>query len=337
MLSVINTGKGELKNIYLDRPSPGAGEVLLKILQCGICGSDIQIYHGLHPYAKQPLVMGHECVAEVIESGSDVTEILTGDLVTVQPQIFCNKCSECSSGHTNVCKNMQFMGVHIDGFFSEYVVVPAWNVLKLDKKMDHDAAMLVEPVAVTINAAKRGGVQHGMRVLVIGAGTIGNLTAQVCRQRGAEVVITDIQDSKLALAGNCGILHCVNTSRTDLRVCIEKGVNGKKFDLIVDCAAIPSVFEEIVQYIPGGSGIAVVGNYKQKIKVDLSKIQRKEINVYGVMQYSREEFSCAIQMLKNGEIKVKEIISARFPLEKLNDAFTYISGHPETMKVAVMI
>ena len=172
MLAVLNTVKGEFKNIYVKIPCPEVDQALLKIYQCGICGSDIQIYHGLHPFAKKPLVMGHECVAEVVRTGSGVLDLVPGDLVTVQPQIFCHTCQACRSGHSNVCENMNFMGVHTDGFFAEYAAVPAWNVLRLDHGISRDAAMLTEPVAVAVNAARKGRVMTGMRVAVVGAGTI---------------------------------------------------------------------------------------------------------------------------------------------------------------------
>ncbi|MGI6010246.1 MAG: zinc-dependent alcohol dehydrogenase [Ruminococcus sp.] len=337
MLSVLCTKKGQLKNINGKIPFPEENELLIKIHQCGICGSDIQIYHGQHPYAKKPLVMGHECIAEVVKTGKNVKNVIKGDWITVQPQVFCGECPECNSGHTNVCENMKFMGVHIDGFFSEYAVVPEWNAIKLDNSENSDAAMLTEPAAVAVNASRRAGIQPGMYVVVIGAGTIGNLTAQVCRQMGAKVLITDIQDSKLDFAKKCDIDYCINTSDMDLKQGIKKGFGEKQADLIIDCAAVSGVFGQMVQCAMGGSKIVLVGNYKKEVTIDLSKIQRKEIDIRGVMQYNRNDFVGAIQLLKHRHIKTEGMISERFSLENLGKAFTYIEEHPEVMKVAIMM
>lgn len=335
MRVVKNTTKGIFETFDVDMPHPDKDQILIRIIQCGICGSDIQIYHGLHPCAKTPLIMGHECVAEVAEVGREQELFSVGDLVTVQPQVFCHTCHACRVGHTNVCENMKFMGVHIDGFFAEYALVPAWNVLKLDKNMNRDAAMLAEPVAVTVHAAKRGGVKPGMRVVVIGAGTIGNLTAQVCRLIGAKVMITDIQDSKLKIAAKCKIDFCVNTSRISLMDGILQSFDGQKADVIIDCAAASRVFPEIMECATGGTEVVLVGNYKELVKIDLTKIQRREIDLYGVMQYNRDDFADAISYLEKGKILTEHIITKHYPLDKVGEAFAYIDEHPDTMKIAI--
>jgi L-iditol 2-dehydrogenase len=336
-----------MRSVYLTEPfkfetresenlKPAADEVLLKIDQVGICGSDILIYHGQHKFASMPLVMGHECAASVEEIGEDVHGLSKGDLVTVQPQLFCGKCYACRRGSTNVCEKLSFMGVHKDGFFREYAVVPSWNVIKLPPSFTVDAAMLVEPLAVAANAARKGRAEKGSRAVVIGAGGIGNLTAQALMAHGVDVMIADIQDYKLSIAKECGIPHCVNTLNANLKEEIYKSFNGEEADVIYDCAAVPAVMRQIIECAANSSTVVVVGNYKEPVELMMSMLQRREIALLGVMQYTREDFLKAVDLLESGRINIDGIIARRYPLENIAEAFKYIDDFPrEIMKVAI--
>lgn len=338
MLRVLNTAPYEFAYEQVEVPEPKSDEVLLRITQVGICGSDIQIYHGQHQYAKKPLVMGHECSAVVETVGANVSHVKPGDLVTVQPQVFCGTCYACTHGSTNVCESLSFMGVHQEGFFAEYCVVPAWNVVKMPENTTEDMAMLVEPFAVANNAVRKGKVKAGSRVVVIGAGTIGNLVAQAAVALGAEVMITDVLDNKLEIAKQCGIHHCINTSGLDVKQEIRNCFSGNPADVIFDCAAVQALFANLFEYAANGTTIVIVGNYKRDVSFDMQRLQRREIALLGVMQYTREDFLQAIRLLSEGTIKTDCIISKRFMLSELADAFTFIDEHPsEVMKVAIDI
>ena len=336
MRAIQITEANTFKSIKQKKCKPKNGEVLLKIIQVGICGSDILIYHGKHKYAKLPLVMGHECAAIVEDVGEGVDTVAIGDLVTVQPHFFCNDCYACKRGSTNVCEDLVFMGVHIDGFFREYVTVKSWNVLKLPSSFTIDMAMLVEPLAVAVNAARKGDVKEGERAVVIGAGTIGNLTAQSLAAMGVEVLISDILDNKLFIVGNCGIHHCLNTSCMDLEEGIQRSFNGGKVSAIYDCAAVPKVMKQIIDCAANSSKIIIIGSYKEPVELDITRLQRREISLLGVMQYSREDFLNAIAMLNEGKININGIITRRYSLDNLNEAFQYIDEQPQNvMKVAI--
>ena len=336
MLKVVYVDPLQFSLEHAEIPEIGADDVLLRILQVGICGSDIQIYHGLHQYAKKPLVMGHECAAIVERTGENVTHVASGDLVTVQPQIFCGKCYACRNGNTNVCEKLSFMGVHQDGFFAEYCSVLGWNVIKMPENATADMAMLTEPFAVAQNAVRKGCVGQGTRAVVIGAGTIGNLVAQAAVNLGAEVMITDVLDNKLETAGKCGIHHCVNTVGLDVRQEIRNQFGGEPADVIFDCAAVPALFEQLFAYAANGSRIVIVGNYKRQVSFDPQQLQRREICLQGVMQYTREDYLRGVEMISSGKVVTDCIITNRFRLAQLQDAFSFIDEHPgEVMKVAI--
>ena len=192
-------------------------EVLLKIRQIGICASDMQMYHGLHKFMTYPVVVGHEAAATVVKTGRDVTDYAVGDNVTVEPQVTCGECYPCRTGHFNVCEHLQVMGVHRDGFACEYVALDP-KYLHPCKGMSTDETALIEPLAVGIGSAKTAGDLHGKNVVVVGAGIIGNLTAQSAKALGAEkVMVTDIKDSRLQRALESGVDYAVNTMDKSLK------------------------------------------------------------------------------------------------------------------------
>lgn len=338
MLCMSSVAPHQFKKEFRDTPQCNANEVLIRLKQVGICGSDIQINHGLHPVAQMPLIMGHECVGVVEAIGENVTNVHCGDLVTVQPQLMCGTCYACTHETPNVCENLKFMGVRIDGFFCEYAVVPAWNVLPLPQSMPLDAAMLAEPVAVAINAARKAGARKGLKAAIIGAGTIGNLVAQACSGMGAQTLITDIQDKRLEIAKRCGVDFAVNTGKVDLETAFSQCFGKDGPDVILDCAAVPAVFHQIMNQAKNGTKIVVVGNYKKPVEINLSRLQRSELQIVGVMQYTREDFLNGISLLEKDKIRWEEIVTNHYPLENLSEAFSYIDEHPQdVLKVAVTI
>lgn len=323
----------ELDEVAVPEPKPG--EVLLKILQAGICGSDILICHGKHKYAKLPVVMGHEAVALVERCGEGVEGLTAGDLVTIQPQYFCGSCYACRHGNTNVCENLHFMGVHVDGFFTEYFCAPAWNVVKLPAGFTRAMGQLVEPLAVAVNAIRKGDVREGTRVVVIGAGPIGNLTAQVAKAAGAVVMVADLMQNKVDIAKAVGIQYCINSKNRNLGEEILRCF-GDKADVIYDCAAVPAVFNQAIETAANSSKVVIVGSYKDRVELDVTQIQRREIDLRSVMQYTRGDFLNAVEFLGTKKIVVDGLISQEFPLKKVKEAFLYIDEHRDTvMKVAI--
>lgn len=312
------------------------GTVRVKMLQVGICASDVQVYHGLHKHMTYPVVQGHEGVGIVDKIGKGVERVASGDMVAIQPQFFCGNCFACKTGRINVCEKLRFLGISKDGLFTEYITLPEWNAVKLPKGFTPDKGMLVEPFAVGVNAVRQGCVKNGDKVVVLGAGTIGNFTAQVAKALGAEVLITDIQDEKLALARMHGIDYCINTCEKDLKTEIEFCFKGETPSVIFDCVAIPAIFKQAVACAANATDIVIVGNYKDTIVLDVPMLQRREITLKSVMAYTRDNFLEAIALLEIDKININGMISARFPLYDLQQGYDYIEANPKTsMRIAI--
>lgn len=310
-------------------------DVLFEVLQTGICGSDVLAYHGKHKYISYPLVLGHECVGRVLEVGSKVENVMPGNLITIQPQIVCGECYACRHDYINVCEKKVFMGINTDGFFTEYYVCSEFNTVKLPENFTSDKGMLVEPFAVGANAAEKADPVPGKRIVVLGAGTIGNCTAQILKAQGAEVLITDIQEVKLEYAKSCGIHHCVNTRNVPLRQAIGESFGGRGADAIVDCCAVASYFDEVIESASNASRVVLVGTYEANVNFDVTRVQRREIHLFSVMQYVRRHYLTAIELLGNGSIHLDDFICARYKLAELKKGFQYFDANPGTMKIAV--
>ncbi len=317
-------------------PSFTPDEVLLKIISIGICGSDIQMYHGLHKYMTYPVVPGHEVGAVIEKVGANVTDFKVGDRVTIEPQIVCGKCYPCSIGRFNVCENLKVKGVHADGFAAEYVAVEPSYLHLCPADMNFDLITLVEPLAVGVGSVKRSQYK-GANVAVIGAGTIGNLTAQAAQALGAgKVLVTDFLDSKIDYAKACGIEYCINTKDIGLDGAIKQAFGDRKADVIIDAAATRGSFMSALDASRSSSEIVITGNYKAPMELEIPRIQRREVSLVGHMMYVREDFADAIRFLAEGKVKADGFISQRFGLDDFSTAFKYIDEHPNDIMKAVI-
>ena len=317
------------------KPSITADQVLLKIHSVGICGSDIQMYHGLHKYMTFPVVIGHEVGASIVEVGANVKDFTVGDLVTVEPQVTCGECYPCQIGRFNVCEHLKVMGVHQNGMACEYFAIDPKYLHLCPAGMSDNCMALVEPLAVGVGSVKRAGDVTGKNVVVVGAGTIGNLTAQAAKALGAaKVMITDVFDPKLELARKSGLELAVNTTNISLKDAIIEHFGVQKADVIIDAAATRGSFMSILAAARPSSKIIVTGNYKAEMSLELPIIQRQEIEMIGHMMYVREEFTDAIAMLSDGRVNIEHVVTKEFPFAQITDAFKYIEDNAQTiMKV----
>jgi len=326
---------------YRELPIPEIAddEVLIAMKRVGVCGSDIQIYHGKHKYMTFPVVQGHEGSGVIAKVGAAVSGLKVGERVTIQPQVVCGQCAPCRSGHYNVCKNLKVYGVHTGGMFTEYFAAPASRVLVLPEAMSFDEGSLVEPAAVATGAIRRCGDLTGQNIVVLGAGTIGNLVAQVAVASGArKVLITDINQKRLDIAKNCGIHACVNTRERALKDVIVEEFGDDEADVIIDCAGVKAIFTEALAAARCSSKLVVVANYKEPVEVELPLFQRREVDLLGIMMYVREDFERAIELMSSKAINTSLLISDYFDMRKVDDVYPYIDNNPDTiMKVVIKI
>jgi len=320
-------------------PEITASEVLLKIDFVGVCASDLQIYHGKHRFMTFPVILGHETAATVIKAGEQVTGFAEGDKVTLEPQVFCGECFPCKSGRFNVCEKLSVIGVHRDGCSREYMAIDTKYLHKVPSSMKPELIALVEPFAVGVGSVRRSARLAGANVAVIGAGTIGNFTAQAAKALGAgKVMITDISQSKLDWAGECGVDYCVNTKDKNLKESIKECFGARRADIIIDCAANPAVFKSVLEAARQSSEIIITGNYKEPVEFSVPLLQRQEISMIGHMMYVREDYRIAIDLLAAGKIATEKTITREFSFAEYEEAFKYADANPDAiMKLLIKI
>lgn len=326
MLQAVMTKPGKIEFVEADIPEINNDEVLVKVMRIGICGSDIHVYYGQHPYTSYPVIQGHEFSGLVVEVGSNVKKVSKGDKVVVQPQVFCGKCYPCRHGDYHICDDLKVMGFQTDGWAREYFKAHQSKVIKVPENMSYDVAAIVEPLAVACHALGKSGMDlAGKNILVLGAGTIGNLVAQAAKAQGAEkVIITDLSDFRLELARRCGIDLAVNGAEVDLAQIIEKEFGPDKADLILECVGVESTITQAVDNARKGSAIIVVGVFPEKVKVDLGLVQDRELRLIGTLMYKEEDYHQAIDLLSRNKINVDLLITDYFDFKDYKKAYEHV-------------
>jgi L-iditol 2-dehydrogenase len=339
MKQAVMTSPGVIEFKEVPAPQPGPGQVLLRIKRIGVCGSDIHVYHGKHALTPYPVVQGHEVSGVVEMLGSGVKGFKVGDPVTFQPQVTCGTCYPCRHGAYHICDNLKVMGFQTTGAGSEMFALDARLVLKLPSGTSHDHGAMVEPTAVGVHAITRGGGVKGKKVLILGAGPIGNLTSQVAKGMGAaSVMITDVSDYRLGLARECGVDFAVNTGKEDLAARIRDSFGEEKADLILECVGAGATISQAVSVARKGSDIVVVGVFGDKPQVDMGTVQDRELRLIGTLMYQEPDWRKAIELIGSRKVNLQPLVTNHFAFTDYKKAYEYIDANRErAMKVMITV
>jgi L-iditol 2-dehydrogenase len=337
MRQAIMVKPGEIIFREIPLPQIQSNEVLIQVKRIGVCGSDIHVFHGLHPYTSYPVVQGHEVSGVIAEVGKQVEGLAQGDKVVFMPQVTCGECYPCRHGMYHICDNLKVMGFQTNGAAQEYFPVRADMALKLPGSVSLDHAALIEPIAVAAHALSRAGSVAGLNVLVLGAGTIGNLVAQVAAASGAKgVMITDVSAYKLEKARQCGLEYGLNTAQEDLGQAILNTFGADKADLILECVGVQDTITQAIACARKGSPIIVVGVFGQKPLVDLGLVQDRELSLVGTLMYQKKDFERAIELVSNGKLRLNQMVTHRYAFKDYLAAYQAIdSSAGKYMKVMI--
>ncbi|MHA1983766.1 MAG: zinc-dependent alcohol dehydrogenase, partial [Candidatus Hodarchaeales archaeon] len=282
---MVSPRKIQFRNIPI--PEINESDVLIKIMRIGLCGSDIHVYHGKHPYVTSyPITQGHEVSGKVEKVGLSVTDFKKGDKITLQPQEVCGKCFPCRNDKYHCCENLRVLGFQTTGAASQYFVCDSKKLVKLPHEFSYEEGAMIEPLAVACHAFSRVTDIRGFNVLVLGAGPIGNLVAQTAKGLGAQsVLITDISDFRLELAKSLGIDHIVNPVKKNLSKKIIEVFGQKKADLIVECVGNSATINDAINNARKGTDIIIIGVFNEKPKINLGWVQDHELRLIGTAMY----------------------------------------------------
>lgn len=315
--------------------APKNGEVKIKIAYCGICGTDLHIFHGkMDKRVKMPQIMGHECSGEVVQVGEGVEGFTAGDRVVVRPLDPCGDCPACRAGHSHICHHLNFMGIDTQGALQAYWTVPAHTLHKLPDNVSLQYGALIEPIAVACHDVRMGGVKSGEYVVVIGGGPIGMLVALVAKSKGAKVVISEINDYRLGLARELGI-DTVDPRKIDLAKYVEEKTDGAGADAVFEVTGT-MIGAETMTKLPRTRGrIVVVGIYSQAPNVDLFKFFWRELRLFGARVYEAQDYEEAIALAASENVPFNQLITNVAPISELQVVMENMANNPEAMKTLI--
>jgi L-iditol 2-dehydrogenase/threonine 3-dehydrogenase len=319
-------------------PVPGPGQVRIRIERIGVCGSDIHVFHGKHPFVTYPLIQGHEYAGVVDAVGDGVAGIQLGAKVTATPQEVCGACPPCRRGQYNACEKLKVRGFQAPGCAQDFFVTEAAKIIALPAEFRPEQGAFVEPVAVAAHSTGRaGGDLTGKNVVVSGAGTIGNLVAQACKCRGArKVLITDISEYRLAIARQVGIDATCNVKEEALADAVQREFGEAGFEIGAEVAGVEASLGALVSNIGKGGILLAIGVFGKPPAVDMSVVCEHELEVKGSMMYRHEDYEQAVQWIASGAVQTEPLISRHFDFTEYPAAYAFIDSEGEkAMKIMI--
>ena len=321
-------------------PAAGAGEVLIRVGACGICGSDVHGYDGSSGRRIPPIVMGHEAAGRIAAVGAGVTGLAEGDRVTFDSTIYCGACGFCRRGEVNLCDHRQVLGVSCGdysraGAFAEFVTVPARVVYKLPESISFAEAAMLEAVAVTIHAVSLAKITAESTALVVGAGTIGVLILQALRAAGCKrVFVSDVDATRLKLAKDLGAADVLLADK-DVVAQILQRTGGVGVDVAMEAVGRDETVNAAIASVRKGGTVVLVGNISPETTLPLQKVVTRQIRLQGSCA-SAGEYPQAIKLTASGAIRVRPLITAIAPLAEGPQWFERLyAREPNLLKVVL--
>ena len=314
--------------------SPGRDQVRLEVAYCGICGTDIHIYHGaMDQRVSMPQVIGHEVSGTVAEVGDGVTTVAPGDRVAVRPLLF-GEPSAFDNGQAHVGRNLKFIGIDLPGGMQSSWTVPAYTLHKLPDSFSMQHGAMIEPAAVACHDVRLGEVKLGETGVVIGGGPIGLLIALVAIEKGATVILSEVNESRLSLAKSLGI-KTVDPTKQNLPEVVGELTDGKMADCVFEVSgSAPGV--EVMTELPNVRGrIVMVAIHPQPKPVNLFKFFWSEIKMIGARLYEEQDFDEAIELASTGRLHLDKLITEVNPIEKVQETFEAIDSNPDGVKYLI--
>lgn len=319
MKSVVIEHPNQLTIAERPLPQPAAGEVRVKVSLAGICGSDSHIFRGHNPFARYPRVIGHEFFGLIDATGEGVAPERLGERVAVDPVISCGHCYPCSVGKPNVCCELVVLGVHRDGGFSEYAVVPAENAWPIPAAIADEHAVMVEPFTIAANVTGQVSPTEQDIALIYGAGPMGLTTVQALKgvYNVKQVIVADRIDERLQMAQRSGADLVINNSQQPVQAVLEE--QGITPTLIIDAACHPAILQEAITLASPAARIVIMGFSSEPSQIVQQGITGKELSIFSSRLNARK-FPVVIDWLVRGLIDPGKLVTHKFPYQQVTDA-----------------
>lgn len=328
MKCIVIQKPGELILSEREIPEPGPGEVLIQVMASGICGTDIHIYKGEY-LGSYPVIPGHEFSGVVIAAGSDVRRFKVGDRVAVEPNIACNNCIHCLNNRQNFCLNWQAIGVTLPGGMEQYVTAPDEAVFGI-ADLPYEQGAFVEPLSCVLHGVERARIKLADRVVILGAGPIGNLILQVARLQGASHITM--------LESNPGRAELARQMGADLVVNRLEDLPLDSFEVVIDASGVIPLMNRTIDFAGKGGTVLLFGvpPSGKNLEMEAFKIFQKGLTLLSSYTSVRNSFQ-AVDLLRMQKVLVEPLISHRYPLKDISKAFEMIENHDPTVKKVIIL
>jgi 2-desacetyl-2-hydroxyethyl bacteriochlorophyllide A dehydrogenase len=330
--------RNQLRCEDVARPEPKAGEVLIKVSRCGICGTDSHIFRGNFPAPNLPLIIGHEFAGTVAAVGAGVKNVKVGDKATADINIACGTCWFCRHHQKLFCASVRQLGVHDAGGMAEYVVAPATNVYTLPSSMPFEHAAFVEPLACAVHGQERIGVDVGETVLIIGAGPMGLCHAALSRLRGASrIIVSEPSETRRTRAHAIGSdieIDPLSDGAADL---LRDATFGRGADVVIEAVGRPATYKQAFELVRRGGRVLAYGAAPPDATIDLKPfdIYAKELTIVGSYAGTYETWPTAIDLIASGRVNPSQIVDSVRPLSDVARSIESMETDKSFVKIQI--
>jgi len=321
-------------------PTPGEGDVLVRVKAAGICASDAAAFQGKHDFRRPPVITGHELAGAVDQIGRGVTRLRPGDRVAVEPHVGCGLCVFCRQGHYHECPQKRFVGVgDWIGAFAEFMVATEGMCHPLPEGMTYEEGACLEPLCVGLHAVRRAGIRMGESVAILGVGTIGMMTllgARCCAP--GWIAVTDPSPAKRQMAERCGANLALDPFAQDPVEVIQQATDGLGVDAVFVAVAADAVLRQAVQMCRRMGRLVIIASFFQGGALEVRQIQARERTVIGSSMYTAEDYRLAIRLWGRGYLQaLPSLITERIPLEEAPEVVAALAAgaKPDNLKTVI--
>lgn len=326
-------GEGQVAVGEAERKPAGPGEIQIQVSHVGICGTDLHVVHGTMDHRVTfPQLIGHEMSGTVAEVGEGVSDVRVGDKVVVRPLIPCGECPACLAGHRHICQRLVFLGIDAPGALQDFWTVPAEIVHLVPDHVSLQTAALVEPLAVACHDVGRAGLRPGESAVVFGAGPIGLLIALLARHKGANVLITDVNQTRLGFARSLD-LHAV--APDELLRSVEEQTGDAGADVVFEVSGAQQAIAEATGLLRTRGRLVIVGIHGEPHTVDLFRVFWRELHILGARVYEPQDYDEAITLVAEGALPLDRLVTSVVPLDEMAAAFQELQSGGGAVKVLI--
>lgn len=332
MKATLYEGNKTFSVVEKEIEQPAKGEVRIKVAYSGVCGTDVHIYHGMmDKRVSIPVTIGHEMSGVIDAVGTEVSGFEMGEKVVVRP-LDDRGVKPSDKGFNHICEDLKFIGIDSPGSMQQYWNVPAFTLHKLKAETDLKLAALIEPLSVAVHDVRLSELKAGETAVVLGGGPIGLLVAMVAKETGATVIVSEVNENRVAKAKELG-LDAVNPTKIDLVEYVREQTENRRADVVFEVAGVQPALDVMTEVAGIRGRILMVAIHGQKREVDLFKFFWKELKLIGARVYEKEDYERAIELITANELPFEQMITDVQPLSNIQKVFENIDNNPDGMKV----